>query len=242
MRKTDDNVILQMLREGKTQKQIAEHFNVSGAAICKRVKKIKQAGKIERHLQGLTPKEQKFCLEVAAGKTKTQAALNSYECSSRDSAKSLGTQLAKRDDINIAISQILEDEGIGRRHRIRVLKRHVDNELDSHASLKGIDIANKMEGIYVEKQIRVEATYEDLKQGLAEIEAKRVRLEASLKEDLMSELKELHPEMDDEKISEMAEKTFATMFPESEKTRQLKAELGLGEDAVEGEIIENESG
>ena len=39
-RKTDDHIILQMLREGKTQKEIAEHFNVSGAAICKRVKKV----------------------------------------------------------------------------------------------------------------------------------------------------------------------------------------------------------
>ena len=34
-RKTDDTIILQMLEDGKQQKEIAEHFGVSGAAICK---------------------------------------------------------------------------------------------------------------------------------------------------------------------------------------------------------------
>ena len=40
MRITDDDTILEMLKEGKTQKEIAAHFGVSPAAICKRVKKL----------------------------------------------------------------------------------------------------------------------------------------------------------------------------------------------------------
>lgn len=39
-RKTNDDLILQLLREGKNQKQIAEHCKVSPAAIYKRLKRI----------------------------------------------------------------------------------------------------------------------------------------------------------------------------------------------------------
>ena len=38
MRITDDKTILDMLKDGKTQKEIAAHFGVSPAAICKRAK------------------------------------------------------------------------------------------------------------------------------------------------------------------------------------------------------------
>jgi len=91
MRKTNDSLILQMLQEGKTQKEIAEHFNVSCAAICKRVKKL--SVKMPESLERLTQKEQKFAIAIAEGKTQTQGALNSHECSSLDSAKSMGYQL-----------------------------------------------------------------------------------------------------------------------------------------------------
>ena len=40
MRKTDNETILKMVAEGHTQKQIAEHFGVSPAVICKRVKPL----------------------------------------------------------------------------------------------------------------------------------------------------------------------------------------------------------
>ena len=62
MRKTDDETIIKMLGEGKTQKQVAEHFGVSPAAICKRVKRILPEPK---SFENLTAKEQRFALEVA---------------------------------------------------------------------------------------------------------------------------------------------------------------------------------
>jgi len=39
-RKTDDEIILKLLKEGKTQKEISEYFNVSPVAIHKRVKRL----------------------------------------------------------------------------------------------------------------------------------------------------------------------------------------------------------
>jgi predicted transcriptional regulator len=170
-RKIDDAILIKMLEEGHMQKDVAKFFKVSPAAISKRLKKIEQAVKIERNLEGLTDKEKKFCLEVASGQTKTAAALASYECGSRSSAKALGSQLTKRDDINLAISQIMNEEGIGRRHRIKTLRRHINNELDPHVSLKGVDIANKMDGIYVEKKVHVHASYQDLVKATEHAEA-----------------------------------------------------------------------
>jgi DNA-binding NarL/FixJ family response regulator len=40
MRKTNDETILKMLSEGKTQKMIAQYFGVSPVAIHKRIKRL----------------------------------------------------------------------------------------------------------------------------------------------------------------------------------------------------------
>lgn len=85
-RKTDDNKILEMLREGKTQKEIAEYFDVSPVAIHKRIKRLCPVPDIP-HFDNLTDKEKKFCIEIVKGKTQTQAALNSFECGSEYNKK-----------------------------------------------------------------------------------------------------------------------------------------------------------
>jgi phage terminase small subunit len=177
MRKTDDNVILQMLREGKTQKQIAEHFNVSGAAICKRVKKL--LGKKPESFERLTKKEQKFALSVAEGKTQTQAALDSHDCSSLDSAKSMGYQLMQKPDIQTAVAELMQEEGLTRRYRVQKLKGHIDHP-DPNVSLKGLDQSWKLDGAYTEKHVHVHTTYGDLMKNLKEIRAKRKELEVEL--------------------------------------------------------------
>jgi len=190
MRKTDDNVILQMLREGKTQKQIAEHFNVSGAAICKRVKKL--LNKKPESFERLTKKEQKFAVSVAEGKTQTQAALDSHECSSLDSAKSMGYQLMQKPDIQTAVAELMQEEGLTRRYRVQKLKGHIDHP-DPNVSLKGLDQSWKLDGAYTEKHVHVHTTYAEMTKNLEDIQAKR---------------------------------------------KELRAELGLGDDTIDGEIIE----
>ncbi len=90
------------------------------------------------------------------------------------------------------------------------------------------------------KHVHIHTTYPDMMNNLGAIEVRKARLGQELKEDYAKELKALHPEMDDEKISEMAERTYNAMHPECEKTRQLKAELGIGDDTIDGEIIEED--
>jgi phage terminase small subunit len=181
MGKINKKVLLEMLQAGNImQKQMAEHFGVTEAAISKEKKKLLPVLNIPESFAALTTKEKKFVLARVEGQTMRQSALSAFECGSMDSAKNIGSQLAKRDDIQMAISQIMEEEGIGRRHRIRALKRHIDNEHDAQASLKGIDIANKMEGIYVEKQISVNVDYADLNKSFSEVLEERKRLASEL--------------------------------------------------------------
>jgi hypothetical protein len=144
MRKTDDETILKMLKEGKTQKQIAEHFKVSPVAIHKRVKRLLPQPK---SLEDLTEREQKFVIEKAKGKTATQAVMNSYETSSRKSAKVIGSQLMAKPEIQMAISELMEYHGLTRSYRIRRLKDHVDNR-DPDVSLRALDQSWKLDGSY----------------------------------------------------------------------------------------------
>ncbi len=173
-RKTDDGIILQMLRENKTQKEIAEHFNVSGAAISKRVKKL--LGSKPKSFENLTEKEQKFALAIAEGKTQTQAALDSHDCTTLDSAKSMGHQLIKKSDIQTALAEIMQFAGLTRRYRVQKLKTHIDHS-DPNVSLKGLDQSWKLDGAYKEEQVHVHMSYDDMVKINEQARAKRKAFE-----------------------------------------------------------------
>lgn len=125
-RKVNDSVLSQMLTEGRSQSEIAEHFKVSRAAICKKLKRLQALNPPESFRQ-LTPKEQSFALALAEGKSKTKAALDSFECSSLKSAKALGSEVAGRDDVRLAVSELLEAKGLGREYRFQKLKSFVEH-------------------------------------------------------------------------------------------------------------------
>ena len=192
-RKTDDNEILQMLEEGKTQKAIAEHFGVSPAAICKRVKKINAALRVDKSLNGLTDKQKNFALAIAEGKSQTAAAMESHECSSIDSAKNLGSQLMARPDIQTAVAELMQEEGLTRRYRVQRLKKHIDHP-DPNVSLKGLDQSWKLDGAYKEEQVHVHLSYDDMIRIKQETEA---------------------------------------------KIREVKRQLGIEPDTIEGEVIDD---
>ena len=150
MRKVDDNIVLQLLREGKNQRQIADYFNVSSVAICKRLKKIMPK---PQSLENLTPKEQKFVVAVAEGKSRTQAAMDSFDVSTRASAKAMQNVLMQKDDIKIAIAELMDIFGLTRGYRLNRLKSHVDH-VDPSVSLKALDQTWKLDGSFApEKHI-----------------------------------------------------------------------------------------
>ncbi len=69
----DNNILIQKIEEGKSQKEIAEYFSVSPAAICKRLKRLAPP---PESLQQLTLKEQQFVIERVKGNTATQSVMN----------------------------------------------------------------------------------------------------------------------------------------------------------------------
>lgn len=160
MRKINDKKLLDMIQSGKTQKEIAEHFGVSPAAVCKRLKRLQ----LPPSVAALTEKERRFAFAVSMGKSKTIAAMDAYNCKSAASAKSFGHNLMKRDDINKAIQDIMAEEGLTRRHRLQRLKSHVDNQ-DPGVSLKALDQSWKLDGSYAPEKHLIGAQiqeYQDL--------------------------------------------------------------------------------
>jgi DNA-binding CsgD family transcriptional regulator len=157
-RKTDDETILKMLEDGHTQKEIAEHFGVSPAAICKRVARLSAYPKT---LKELSPKEQRFAVSVAEGKSQTQSAIEAYDVSSMGSAKSLGSQLMKKPRVNAAISELMEYHGMGRSYRVQKLKEHLDSP-DPVISLKSLEISYKADGTFREILVPVPINFEAL--------------------------------------------------------------------------------
>jgi predicted transcriptional regulator len=177
MRITDDDVILKMLKEGKTQKEIAAHFGVSPAAICKRVKKLLPP---PESLQDLTEKEQAFAVAISKGMTQTDAAMTAFDVTTRASAKSLGCTLMTKPDIQTAVGDLMQQQGLTRTYRVRKLKQHVDNR-DPNVSLKALDQSWKLEGAYTEKQVHVTATYADLVNAVEDIDAEIAKLEEKIR-------------------------------------------------------------
>lgn len=159
-RKIDDNVLLQLIREGeKNQREIADHFNVSSVAICKRLKKILPK---PRSLENLTPKERKFAMAVAEGKSRTQAAMDSFDVSTRASAKAMQNVLMQKDDIKIAIAELMNIFGLTRGYRIYKLKSHVDH-VDPSVSLKALEQTWKLDGSFApEKHIALTAAVDNI--------------------------------------------------------------------------------
>jgi hypothetical protein len=172
-RKVDDDKVLQLIKEGKNQKQIADHFNVSPVAICKRLKRIFPKPK---SLEKLTDKEQKFVVAVAEGKSRTQAVMDSFDVSSRESAKAMQNTLMQKDDIKIAIAELMQIFGLTRGYRVNKLKSHIDH-VDPGISLKGLDMSFKLDGLYApEKHINMNIDYPAISKKLEEIREERERL------------------------------------------------------------------
>ena len=143
-RKIDDNELLKMLSEGKKQKEIAEFFKVSPVAVCKRLKRLLP---VPKSLEDLSEKERKFVLEKAKGKTATDAALASYEVSSRESAKVIGSQLMDKEEIKQALEDVMNYHGLTRNYRVRRLKDHTES-VDPYISLKALDMSFKLSDEY----------------------------------------------------------------------------------------------
>ena len=176
----DDTILLQMLEDGKQQKEIAQFFGVSAAAICKRIKRLQPSE--PKSLKNLSAKEQNFAIAIAEGKTQTDAAMSSFDVTTRDSAKTIGCRLMKQHDIQTAVAEIMQQEGLTRKYRVQKLKTHVDNR-DPNVSLKALDQTWKLDNSYNEPQVAVQINYAEIvqsRQTLEEARAEALRRKEAL--------------------------------------------------------------
>lgn len=144
MRKIDDQKLLKLHAEGVEGKAIAERFGVSPAAVSKRLKRLTRPPVFDT----LTGKEERFVMEIAAGKNQTQAAMSAFNVGSLDSAKTIGSRLMKDADIQEAVTVMMDKMGLDRGYLIGKLKGHVDNAVDPSVSLRAVDMGLKLHDAY----------------------------------------------------------------------------------------------
>jgi predicted XRE-type DNA-binding protein len=139
--------LLRMNAEGMPQKDIATVFQVSEPAVSQALAKLKKSAARPAVLDKLTAKEERFVMEIAGGRNQTQAALQAFDCNSLDSAKSIGSRLARDPDIAEAITAVLASEDLGTRKLVQRLRDHVESR-DPQASLRAVDMGFKLHGAY----------------------------------------------------------------------------------------------
>lgn len=140
----DDGQMISLYKQGKSLADIGRELNVSSVAIHKRIKRL-ALSRVPESLSKLTDKARNFALAVASGQSRTAAVMQTYDVTSRDSAKALQTSLMKDPEIRTAIDELMETKGIGKAYRVDKLKQHLDNP-DPVISLKSLDMAFKLSG------------------------------------------------------------------------------------------------
>ncbi len=137
-RKVPLKTLKEMLDKGMLQKDIAEELGFTKETVCRAVKKLNRL----LPLYQLSEKERVFVKELAAGANQTEAAARAFDCSSRDSAKVIGCQLANRPDVKEGMGAWLEFKGMGREQRAEKLVKHF-NDIDPSISLKALELGMK---------------------------------------------------------------------------------------------------
>ena len=146
----NDEIISLIEEQGLTMTRIGEMYGVSKNAISKRYKKIKLQEQQPESFKELTPKKQRFVMNVLDGKSPTQACCESHDVTSRQSAAALASRMMKEPEVSTAIADLMAQEGISKRARIAKLAEHIHGR-DSAASVKCLDLSFKLDGSLVER-------------------------------------------------------------------------------------------
>ena len=156
-RKTTDQDIIQAMEridQGDiTQKEIAAELGVTPSALNQRIKKLR-AQAVPVSFQSLTEKQKRFALAKVEGKTNLEAVKSAYDVTSNESAKSMATVLLHDPDVNLAIADLLAQEGIPKRRRVQRLRDMIECP-DLSIAGRGLDMGFKLAGDYAPQQFEV---------------------------------------------------------------------------------------
>jgi hypothetical protein len=151
-----------LLAKGLTKKDIAKHFSVSPAAVTYAVQALER-GRPPDSFMRLDPQKQNFVLQKISGENSADAARAAYSPSTDESARSIGYRCMSDPDIQFALKDLMFQEGIGRRTRIRHLRQMIESR-DMTAKGKGLDMSFKIGQEYAATEINVTVDYNPQKQ------------------------------------------------------------------------------
>jgi hypothetical protein len=100
----------------------------------------------------LPSQQQRFVLLKAGGAPNIEAAQGAYNCETTDSAKTIACRLMAEPDINVAIRDILAQEGYPIRKRLKRLGELIDCA-DLTIAGRGLDMSFKLDGSYAPIQV-----------------------------------------------------------------------------------------
>ena len=153
MKKIQDKELIALLDQGMKQKDIAAKHNMTEAGVSKRVSSLRNRKRLAP-LNELTPKQQRFAVEVANGATATDAAMVAFDCTTRQSAKQVGKTLQGNPQIQKAIDVIMDTTpGMGTADLVERLRDHVYSE-DPSISIKAVDMGLKLKDAYPAARIK----------------------------------------------------------------------------------------
>ena len=142
-KKISDIELLTKKGEGLTGVQLAAYFNCSTAAISKRLKRLNPATPaviVPKAIDALTPKQAQVVKRIARGESGTNAVSQSFDTTTRNSAREIARKLLNMPQVQLALSEELERAGLSRSYRVTKLREAVDHP-DPSTSLKALSLA-----------------------------------------------------------------------------------------------------
>lgn len=123
----------------------------------------------------LTPKQEKFCQNIASGKDGITSYMSAYDCSSKSAAGVESTKLMKRDDITERITELrkpiinlLQNNQISERQKqIKAIEERIEickAKEDETSLIRYYDMLNKIYALYkeTEQENKPESTVNNL--------------------------------------------------------------------------------
>lgn len=150
-KKVNDDEILRLHREGKSQVEIARICGVSNVAIHKRLRRLIPPPDLSR----LTRQQRVFVERVTGGEGLIESVKKAYKPGSSAAAHTTATELIKNPEVIRSIQDLMEYVGLTRHYRIEKLKAHVDNP-DAGISLKALDMSFRLDNSYPPQRINVD--------------------------------------------------------------------------------------
>jgi len=154
MAKIDLWELKELREQGNSPKELAAHFKCSEKAVYVAIKKLSRLT-VPKSIEVLTEKQRKFIELKAAGFSGTEAALKSYDCQDRKSAREIASQNMARPEIQAAMSDWLEWCGCGRGRRAERLAEFVENP-DPNVALPALREAMKAGADFPNSKVQVE--------------------------------------------------------------------------------------